>query len=30
VIVAATAVGVALNLFRIDMISALFYTAVIN
>jgi Mn2+/Fe2+ NRAMP family transporter len=30
VIVVATAVGVALNLFRIDMISALFYTAVIN
>ena len=30
VIVGATAVGVALNLFRIDMISALLYTAVIN
>jgi len=30
VIVVATAVGVALNLLRIDVISALFYTAVIN
>ncbi len=30
VIVLATAVGVALNLLRIDVISALFYTAVIN
>jgi NRAMP (natural resistance-associated macrophage protein)-like metal ion transporter len=30
VIVVATAVGVALNLLRIDMIGALFYTAVIN
>jgi NRAMP (natural resistance-associated macrophage protein)-like metal ion transporter len=30
VIVVATAVGVALNLLRIDVINALFYTAVIN
>jgi Mn2+/Fe2+ NRAMP family transporter len=30
VIAVATAVGVVLNLFRVDMISALFYTAVIN
>jgi NRAMP (natural resistance-associated macrophage protein)-like metal ion transporter len=30
VIVVATLAGVGLNLFRIDMISALFYTAVIN